>query len=289
MKYLLHLFLFTSLLSCHQDYTSKQNKKKILISQKVEKEVANISEQKIINDISPPNGYSIINSTKESYSHYIQNLPLKPKGSKIKYFDGRVKSFFNDYVAVLDLPIGNKDLHQCADAVMRLRADYLWYSNQYDQIHFNFTNGMRVDYSNWMQGQRIKVDGNRTYWYQAKEASNQKEDYWQYLEQIWMFAGTLSLSKELVPRDIKNISIGDVFIQGGTPGHAITVVNIAKHETTNEKLFLLAQSYMPAQEIHILTNPQDELLSPWYSNQEVNQIITPEWTFAVEDLMYFKN
>jgi hypothetical protein len=50
------------------------------------------------------------------------------------------------------MEIGNKDLHQCADAVMRLRAEYLWNEERYDKIHFNFTNGFRVDYTKWIEG-----------------------------------------------------------------------------------------------------------------------------------------
>ena len=52
---------------------------------------------------------------------------------------------------------------------------------------------------------------------------------------------------------IENIEIGDVFIQGGFPGHAIIVVDLAENEV-GEKCFLVAQSYMPAQEIHVLKN-----------------------------------
>ena len=246
-------------------------------------------EENEIRGIAAPTNYSIDKKTEGSYANYLQSLPLKPKGSKIKYYNGRTKSHFSDYTAVLDLPIGDKDLHQCADAVMRLRADYLWNTEQYDKIHFNFTNGMRVDYSIWMKGQRIKVTGNKTKWYQSKEPSNTPDDYWQYLEQIWMYAGTLSLSKELKSRNIADIQIGDVFIQGGSPGHAISVVNMATHDSTGEQLVLLAQSYMPAQEIHILTNPNNSSISPWYTVKDTDQLHTPEWTFSVQDLMYFEN
>lgn len=45
------------------------------------------------------------------------------------------------------------------------------------------------------------------------------------------------------------IKIGDILLQQGTPyGYAVMVVDLAKNEQ-NEKIVLLAQSYMPAQEI----------------------------------------
>ena len=283
------LLLTSFVLSCKSEINSS---KAIIISPifvPVTKQKIDTTYKRILSNIPAPNGYEIQGNEKGSYAHYLQNLPLKPEGSPIKYYDGQIKSHFKEYIAVLDLPIGNKDLHQCADAIIRLRADYLWNNDQFDKIHFNFTNGMKVNYRNWMQGQRIQVKGNKTSWYQAKKASNTTQDYWDYIEQIWMYAGTLSLSKELKKRKIADISIGDVFIQGGSPGHAIIILNIAQHKNSREKLILLAQSYMPAQETHILTNPNDPTLSPWYSIKDIDQLITPEWTFNSKDLMYFEN
>ena len=289
MKSIAFIFLLIAQMGCKADPVDTHTAATILTHDTIPNVNVTLRDQDQIKDILAPTNFKMHEALQESYAYYLQSLPLKPKGSLIKYYDGKTKSHFSDYIAVIDLPIGTKDLHQCADAVMRLRADFLWHTEQYDKIHFNFTNGMRVDYNNWRQGQRIKVIGNNTTWYQAKEPSNTPEDYWQYLEQIWMYAGTLSLSKELSARAIKDIQIGDVFIQGGSPGHAISVVNMAIHNTTGEQLILLAQSYMPAQETHILTNPYDSQWSPWYSVKDIDQLRTPEWTFNASDLMYFEN
>ncbi|MEM1219965.1 MAG: DUF4846 domain-containing protein, partial [Bacteroidota bacterium] len=43
-----------------------------------------------------------------------------------------------------------------------------------------------------------------------------------------------------------------------------------------------AQSYMPAQDIHILKNPTTG--SAWYSVDEIDPLRTPEWTFGKEHL-----
>ena len=64
---------------------------------------------------------------------------------------------------------------------------------------------------------------------------------------VFSYAGTASLSRELAPVNYQDMKIGDVFIQGGHPGHAVIVVDIAVHPKTKKKVFLLAQSYMPAQ------------------------------------------
>jgi hypothetical protein len=45
---------------------------------------------------------------------------------------------------------------------------------------------------------------------------------------------------------------------------------------------------MPAQDMHILVNPMNNSLSPWYSVQFVGDLITPEWTFKKEHLKRFE-
>ena len=191
-------------------------------------------------------------------------------------------------MAVVDMEIGDSDLQQCADAVMRLRGEYLYGIGDYDRIHFNFTNGFRVDYSKWMEGYRVVVDGNRSYWQKKTQPSNTYQDFRKYMDIIFAYAGTLSLENELVLVNFDEMEIGDVLIQGGSPGHAIVVVDMAVNESTGEKLFLLAQSYMPAQEIQILVNTDDSDLSPWYSlNFEGDSIATPEWNFNKWDLKRF--
>ncbi len=239
--------------------------------------------------ISPPLDFNRPMEDENSYSEYLRNLPLKPHGSEVSLYDGSTKVNYDIYDAVIDMKIGNKDLHQCADAIMRLRAEYLWNQKRYDDIHFNFTNGFRVDYSKWMEGKRMVVHGNKTNWTDQSSPSNTYHDFWEYMELIFMYAGTWSLSKELIPVEIADMKIGDVFIWGGSPGHAILVVDMAKNSKTNERVFLLAQSHMPAQETQILQNPNNSELSPWYSVTEIGtELNTPEWTFKNNELKRFK-
>jgi len=239
--------------------------------------------------IHTPKNFVRLTSHKNSYATFLRHLPLKPHGSEVMLYDGSYKPNYNVYDAVVDLKIGKRDLHQCADAIMRLRAEYLWNKKKYEDIHFNFTNGFRVDYSKWMQGYRIAINGNKVSWVKRTSPSNTYKDFWKYMEIIFSYAGTLSLSKELIPVTKEDMKIGDVFIWGGSPGHAILVTDMAINPKTNEKLFLLSQSYMPAQEIQILKNPNDSKLSPWYSLTNLtNELNTPEWNFNVNELKRFK-
>ncbi|HEX2935026.1 MAG TPA: DUF4846 domain-containing protein [Bacteroidales bacterium] len=235
-----------------------------------------------------PKGYVQLNSDTTSFAYYLQNLPLKPHGTPVRMYDGRTKPNRSVYIGVIDLEIGNANLQQCADAVIRLRAEYLYRQKRYSAVHFNLTNGFNAEYSKWKEGYRIEVTGNKTRWVKTSKPSNDYKTFRKYLDFVFTYAGTRSLSKELTKVNFSNMQIGDVFIQGGSPGHAVIVVNMAENPKTKEKIYLLAQSYMPAQEIQVLQNPSNTNESPWYSlNKNSNAIPTPEWLFYTSDLKSF--
>lgn len=239
-----------------------------------------------IGQIALPLGYVRAKADQNSYASYLRNLPLHPPGTMVRYYDGSYKANRDVYHSVINLPIGTTDLHQCADAIMRLQAEYLYQAGRYDDIHFDFTNGFRVEYAQWRKGRRIVVNENRTTWDHGSQPSTTYEDFWAYLETVFMYAGTASLRRELTPKAIANAEIGDILIQGGHPGHAVIVIDKAYDESTQKPIYLLAQSYMPAQEIQILKNREDTFLSPWYVLEE-GGINTPEWAFHSDDLMTF--
>lgn len=235
----------------------------------------------------PPNGYSRVMQSQNSFGAYLQHFKLQPHGAQVHYYNGEVKTNDGIYDAVLAIDVGNRDLQQCADAVMRLRAEYLYGQEQYDAIHFNFTSGFRADYSKWQQGYRVIVKGNNCSWVKKSAPSTAYASFKEYLQVVFAYAGTLSLEKEMKAVSIDDLQVGDVFIKGGSPGHAVIVMDVAVHEQTGEKLFLLAQSYMPAQEIQILKNPTNPGISPWYSSRFRGPLITPEWTFQKSHLKRF--
>jgi hypothetical protein len=233
----------------------------------------------------PPDGFERLPAQPGAFAFYLRNLPLKPTGSPVYLFDGRKKSRQDVHAAVIDMDTGDRDLQQCADAVMRLRAEFLFGEKRYSDIRFNFTNGFPAEYAKWREGQRIRVEGNRCSWFASGSPSTSYGDFRKYLDQVFNYAGTLSLSKELPSKSIEKLEIGDVFIQGGSPGHAVIVVDVAQHKNSGKKVFLLAQSYMPAQEIHVLKNPDDPALSPWYRLDFGETLRTPEWSFSKNDLV----
>jgi hypothetical protein len=234
-----------------------------------------------------PSGYERIPFNQHTFQSYLSNFPLQPINAKVYYYNGMQKPVTNTYASVLKIDVGNKDLQQCADAVIRLRAEYLYAQQRYDEIQFHFTNGFPASYKKWAEGSRIRIAGNHTSWYAATSKDYSYKTFRQYLDILFSYAGTKSLSKELKLVSINHIQPGDVFIQGGSPGHAVIVVDVAQHKRSGKRIFMIAQSYMPAQSIHILVNLNDRELSPWYEVGESDKLYTPEWVFERGDLKRF--
>ncbi len=249
-----------------------------------------LNAQTLADRIVPPSGYTREASASGSFTAYLRSLPLLPAGSKVKLYNGQEKRNQAAAFAVVDMEIGNRDLQQCADAIIRLRTEYLWAQKRYGEIAFHFTNGFLADYKKWAAGNRIKVEGNKCWWYASGNADASYRSFRKYLDVVFMYAGTASLSKELQSVPYSSLAVGDIFIQGGSPGHAVLVVDVAVHPSTGKKVYLLAQSYMPAQQIHVLVNPNSRILSPWYelSSSSEGKVYTPEWTFDKTNLKRFK-
>ncbi len=234
-----------------------------------------------------PKGYKRSKVGNESFAGYLRNLPLHANGKKVELYNGSLKGNQNAQAAVIKMDVGTKDLQQCADAVMRLRAEYLYKEKKYNELHFNFTNGFNAEYSTWRSGKGISVNGNRVHWVNSSRSNNSYESFRKYMNKVFMFAGTASLEKELKQKQLSDIQAGDVFIKGGHPGHAVIVIDVCAN-AKGDKAFMLAQSYMPAQEIHILKNPSNKLISPWYKTSEIiDEVATPEWTFYSNQLRSF--
>lgn len=237
-----------------------------------------------------PASFKRVEYPADSFQNFLRSFPLKKYGTPVMLFDGSLKYRQDVHCSVLDIDTGKKDLQQCADAVMRLRAEYLYKTGQYEKIHFNFSNGFRADYSKWKLGYRIRIHSNRASWIKTAEADNSRKSFREYLDIVFMYAGSASLERELRKVPICEVSPGDVLIQGGSPGHALIVMDAAEDIKTGRRIFILAQSYMPAQDIHIVINPENDDISPWYeADPSAKQIITPEWNFTIDNLMRFKD
>ncbi|MEJ8843932.1 DUF4846 domain-containing protein [Lacibacter sp. H375] len=138
---------------------------------KTDKVVAEYTPPKHIKDIPLPDDYERLHLQENSFGNFLRQQSLK-NDKTVYLYNGRPKYNQTAQYAVLNISVGQKDLQQCADAVMRLRAEYL--KQQQKSICFS-------------------DNANKKYcWQQYKNRG------WQgYLETVFGMCGTISLEKEL--------------------------------------------------------------------------------------------
>lgn len=241
-----------------------------------------------VNEIKLPLDYERVETELGSFQAYLQYFPLK-EDTTVYLHNGEKKEDQSFAYKILDIDVGKKNLQQCADAVIRLRAEYLFHKKDYEKIHFNFTSGDKASYLEWRDGYRPIVLGNKVSWEKKASFDNSYQNFRNYLNKVFNYAGSWSLERELkTVFDTKSIQIGDMLVRGAFPGHIMLVVDVAKNPKTEDIIFLLAQSARPAQDVHIVKNRNNLDLSPWYNIKDLNSKLTiEEWTFYKENLMRF--
>ncbi|MCK4775931.1 MAG: hypothetical protein KAT30_14135, partial [Candidatus Krumholzibacteria bacterium] len=147
-----------------------------------------------------------------SFGAWLRELPLRAGQQSVYLYDGREKTNQSAHYAILDVDVGDRDLQQCADAVMRLRAEFLYAGPCADEIAFNFTSGHPTRWRDWRSGMQPTVSGSAVTWRKTAEADASYRNFRAYLETVFMYAGSASLERELVSvPDTADLRVGDVF------------------------------------------------------------------------------
>ncbi len=234
-----------------------------------------------------PSDYKRVDYAKGSFEDYLRNYKLKPFGSKIINYDDSEYFWQGGHIGILEVFVPENGLQQCADALIRIRSEYLWDNNRKDEIGFNFTSGHYCSWSKYAEGYRPKIKGNKVTFHKTASQNKSKENFHKYLNLIYMYSGTLSLYNELESVKAKDLKIGDMLIIGGSPGHIVMLADEAIN-TKGEKLFLLFQGNTPAQSVHLVKNLEDSEISPWYRLENDAVIPVSNYTFSKARFVRFK-
>ena len=219
---------------------------------------------------------------EKSWLYFLQNLPIKD-GPILDYrgipVDNQLK-----HNAIINYDVGTKDLQQCADALMRLRAEYLFQQNRYHEIGFHFVNGMLYTWDQYCEGLKVLPKGNDVELFNGSPSPYTHESLRKYLDVVYNYASTISLTKEL--KHTSDLAAGTVVIHPGSPGHCFIIIDEAI-DANGEKVFKLAEGYTPAQSIYVLSNLVEPEINPWYHLQK-GTITTSSYSFIDYQLRSFE-
>jgi len=224
-----------------------------------------------------PDGF--VRAPVEGYAAWLRALPVRTDRVQVLAFDGRPLD--RPAAALVALDVGRRDLQQCADTAIRLHAEWLWDTGRPDAAAYHFTSGDRTAWRDWQAGERFAIRGSRVERSVGPTRPNTHAEYRAWLDLVFTYAGTRSLALDTEPVDSGGvggtIQGGDLFVQGGSPGHAVIVLDVAVGPD-GERVALMGQGFMPAEDLHVLTAPhaRDGI---WFAlpEQPDDLLVTPSW------------
>jgi hypothetical protein len=237
--------------------------------------------------LAPPAGFERVAAAADSFAGWLRRLPLAPAGTAVVLHDGRPLLDQSIIAAVIDIDTGTSDLQQCADAVMRLRAEFLYSRGLLGAIGFDLVNSERYPFSAYSRGATPRQEGAGITLASEKPRGAGHGDLRRYLDLLFGFASTRSLARELQPvASLRDAEIGDVFIRPGQPGHAMIIADMAVN-ASDQRLVLLVQGSMPARGIYVLNNTRTPELGAWFEIADRQPLITPGYEFRPDELRRF--
>lgn len=237
---------------------------------------------------SPPAGFKRVEVKPKSFAAYLRGLPLRTDRDAVKLYDGRAAPMPSAGIVPLDL--GSKDVHQCADSVIRLHAEYLWSQGRADEAQYHYTSGDLARWRDWRQGKVLKVRGNKVTQVTRSGMGKDHKAYRKYLDDVFMYASTRSLhrdAKKLKGEQVR-YEAGDFFLAAGSPGHVVILLDVVEH-ADGRRAALVGQGYLPAREFHVIKASGPRVLDGvWFllPDAKHHELATPTWAPFGDDRVW---
>ncbi len=219
----------------------------------------------------PPPGATRV--APDAFGQWLQARTLAPADQPVRTHAGAVVP---QDARVIQLPLVPGDLQQCADTAIRLRSE--WQREQGLPVTWHATSGDLVPWSRWQAGERPRAEGKGLTWSSGGARGDSDASWERYLAAVFTWAGTASLqAHDTVPA--ASPQPGDVVVQGGFPGHAVILLDVAV-EPDGDTWVLVAEGFMPAQDAHVQHGPHHQ----WWAWDPVEGLALPYWPLPAEGL-----
>lgn len=223
-----------------------------------------------------------------SYAAYLRGLPIRTDREDVRLYTGEKVSMPSAGIVPLDL--GKRDVHQCADSVIRLHAEWLWSVDREEEAAYHYTSGDLAAWKDWRRGKILKVKGNEVLQVSGKKSPDTHEAYREWLDKVFTYASTRSLHRDSKKiKSSKELQSGDFYLQGGSPGHVVMILDIAE-ASDGARVALFGQGYLPAREFHVIRGEaSDTIDGVWFKLDDDVPVSTPTWRpFGIEDAWRFE-
>jgi hypothetical protein len=222
----------------------------------------------------PPPGFARVDVPEGSFGSWLRHLPLAPRGTPVRSFSGaqHLPADHRHIAAGTPLDVGARDLQQCADAIMRLHAEWLWHQGRAKQASYP-SGGGPIPWKRFLAGGYPAVKGRSFEWKSRGPREDDHSTYRKYLDTVFAWSNTVALAQKTTAIERGALRPGDFFALAGNPGHSVLLLDVAQN-ARGERVALLGQSFMPAQSFQVLRPERDAV---WFSLEDDDGVQTPFW------------
>ena len=214
-------------------------------------------------------GFTQFAAEPESWCEWLRLLPLAAPGTPVKNYRGEIVVPGDDehLAAVVAIDIGNQDIQQSADVVLRLFAEWRWFVGDLLMLYLSDAK-LELPLEKWRAGERLVSAGKQQKWV-AQEPPQSKLDhaaFRAYLDSVFSSSDFRALIAESVAITPESLAPGAFFLHEGHPSEVVVVLDVATSRS-GERAMILMQALNPAESIHVLRPTRDSVWFPVHTNQ----------------------
>lgn len=216
------------------------------------------------------------------WADFLRQLPIVD--SPVLDYRGKPVRYQGKAAGIIPYDVGTSDLQQCADALMRLRAEFLFGEKRFNDIGFHFVSGQYYAFKDYCLGKTPVTSGNTVKMVTRSPRPHTHQSLRHYLDIVYTYASTISLAREL--KTATEFGVGTIVIHPGSPGHCFIIID--EKTEKNIHYYKLAEGYTPAQSIYVLRNEKEPGKNPWYPLIKGQTIETASYIFDNYQLKKFE-
>ena len=214
-------------------------------------------------------GFTQFAAEPESWCEWLRLLPLAAPGTPVKNYRGEIVVPGDDehLAAVVAIDIGNRDIQQSADVILRLFAEWRWFVGDLLMLYLSDTK-LELPLEKWRAGERLVFAGKQQKWV-AQEPPQSKLDhaaFRAYLDSVFSSSDFRALIAESVAITPESLAPGAFFLHEGHPSEVVVVLDVATSRS-GERAMILMRARNPAESIHVLRPSRDSVWFPVRTDQ----------------------
>jgi len=221
-----------------------------------------------------PRGYHEVAVRPGSFGEWLRYIAVAPPGTPVRDVGGKRLRMASRYAKAV-LAIDPREMQECADVVIRLRAEYLRQAGEPDKLVFPLTSGGSISWPRWIAGERPRLAGDRIVFGRTSERGDSREQFDDFLTSAFTWCGTISLARDGRSVSPEDIQPGDFVSRPspGSTGHAMLIADVVEDDAGHH-LALMVQGAMPAQTPHVALG---HVLGAWVVVDPAGALEVPGW------------